>query len=301
MVRLLALLLSLAACGPRQLTSEGGLRLCPSVGGQNCFLLTPAEAGVSGEGAKVDQYALRPTGTVRNRLLVFLNGSGSEPAAATVGLAQSWYGVARSEGLHVLGVSYRSGMAIGALCQGVDTCFEPSRMALVTGSPHVGAATALANVMVDEGIEQRIAAALKVLAARDPEGGWGDFLEGESVRWERLLVSGHSQGGGHAALLGKRHLLERVIMLASPCDSLADGTVARWLSWSPSWATPSARFTGLWTPGDAVCPSAPASWQQLGVPSVGQFVQGSSCAGVDSHTAPLQCVGNGEQWRAMLR
>ncbi len=301
MARLSLLLVLCAACGPRQLMSEGGLRLCPSAGGQNCFLLTPAEAGLSGEGAKVDQYALRPSGAVRGRLLVFLNGSGSEPAAATVGLATSWYGVARSEGLHVLGVSYRSGAAIGVLCQGVDTCFEPSRMALVTGAPTMGAANALANVTVDEGIEQRIAAALKMLSVRDPEGGWGEFLEGEAVRWERLLVSGHSQGGGHAALLGKRHRLERVIMLASPCDSLADGTPAQWLSSSTGWATPPERFTGLWTAGDAVCPSASAIWQRLGVPSAAQLAQGVGCSGIDAHTAPLQCVGNGEHWRAMVR
>lgn len=85
-------LVFLCGCGARSAVSDGGLRLCPPSGGENCFLLTPAETGLSGQGAKVDQYALRPASGARGLLLVFLNGSGGTPQSGAAGLERSWYG-----------------------------------------------------------------------------------------------------------------------------------------------------------------------------------------------------------------
>lgn len=306
-LRFLLLLPLLSACGARPTASDGGLRPCPAAGGELCFLLTPAECGLAGQGAQVDQYALRPPTAARGQLLVFLNGTGGTPLAGASGLERSWYGVARAEGLHVLGISYRSGAAVGTLCQGDDACFEPTRLSQVTGVPQPGAASALDDLVVDEGIEVRLAAALRTLAQRDLDGGWGEFLDtpdggGAEVRWERLFVSGHSQGGGHAALLAKRHLVGRVLMLASPCDALRDGQPASWLSDATGWATtPSTRFFGLWAQGDTTCAAAPAAWERLGMPAAARDLTAEICPGQAAHSAPLVCLTNEQQWRAMLR
>ncbi len=279
------------------------MRSCPSAAGGTCFLLTPHETGLSGEGADVDQYALRPAGGARGRLLVFLNGSGGSPEGGARGVQDSWYGVARAEGLHVLGVSYRSGAAVGALCRGNDACFEPTRVTQLTGVFQPGAASELRDVVTDEGIEVRLASALRVLAERDPDGGWSDFVETDGgVQWARLFVSGHSQGGGHAALLGKRHAVERVLMLASPCDALTDGTPASWLRDSMGWATaPATQFFGLWSQGDQTCPAAPANWQRMGLPEAARDSVALQCAGETEHGAPLACTNNGERWKVMFR
>ncbi|MDP1826852.1 MAG: hypothetical protein Q8L48_26505 [Archangium sp.] len=306
-LRFIVLLPLLLGCGARSPVSDGGLRQCPAAGGEHCFLLTPAESGLAGEGADVDQYALRPPTGARGQLLVFLNGSGGAPLAGAAGLEHSWYGVARAEGLHVLGVSYRSGAAVATLCQGDDACFEPTRVSQVTGVLQPGAASALSGLLADEGIEVRLVAALRGLAQRDPDGGWGDFLDSPDggateVRWERLFVSGHSQGGGHAALLGKRHLVARVLMLASPCDALSDGQLASWLSDATGWVTPpSTRYFGLWAQGDGTCAAAPAAWERLGMPDAARDVSADVCAGQAPHSAPLTCVTNEARWRAMLR
>lgn len=309
MLRFFVVLLAglVSACGGRSAgVSDAGLRLCPAAGGEGCFLLTPTETGLRGEGADVDQWALRPAGTPSGRLLVFLNGSGGSPRAATTGQEQSFYAVARDEGLHSLGVSYRSSAAVGSLCRGDDACFEPTRLTQVTGALQPGAAPELANVLVDEGIEVRLAAALRTLAARDPSGGWGDFFTGDGgvddLRWERLVVSGHSQGGGHAALLGKRHRVDRVVMLASPCDAVTGGAPAAWLSSATGWATdPATRFFGLWAEGDGTCPAAPTAWERLGLPAAARDASAAGCAGQPAHAAPLNCTENGDRWRAMLR
>lgn len=306
-LRFMLLVLLLMGCGARSPVSDGGLRQCPAAGGELCFLLTPAESGLKGQGADADQYALRPGDGARGQLLVFLNGSGGTPLSGAAGLERSWYGIARAEGLHVLGVSYRSGAAVGTLCQGDDACFEPTRVSQVTGVLQPGAANALSDLLVDEGIEVRLASALRELARRDPAGGWADFLEppdggATEVRWERLFVSGHSQGGGHAALLGKRHLVARVLMLASPCDALRDGQPAAWLSDATGWATdPSTRFFGLWAQGDGTCAAAPAAWERLGMPATARDLTADVCSGQAAHSAPLTCVTNEARWRAMLR
>lgn len=294
----------LLGCGTTPTFSDGGLRQCQAAAGPNCFLLTPAETGLKGEGANVDQFASRPATGARGKLLVFLNGSGGSPAGGTSGGLSSWYGVARDEGLHVLGVSYRSGEAVGTMCRGDDACFEPTRVSQLTGVLQAGAANELSGLLGDEGVEVRLAAALRVLAERDPSGGWNDFTDTSDggVQWARLLVSGHSQGGGHAALLGKRHAVERVVMLASPCDARTDGTPASWLSDSTGWATsPATRFFGLWAEGDTTCPAAPAVWERLGMPVGARDVAAIGCAGAAAHGAPLQCTQNGEKWRQLLR
>lgn len=301
MVRLLSFLVLACGCHGGVATSAGGLRLCPAAGGANCYLFTPAETGLGGEGANTDQLALRPSNDVRGQLLVFLNGSGGTPLAGATGLEQSFYAVARSEGLHVLGVSYRSSVAVGVLCQGNDDCFEPTRRALLTGVFEAGTASPLANVIADEGIEQRVVHALETLTEKDPDGQWAQFVEADGgVAWTNVIAAGHSQGGGHAALLAKLHPLAGTVMLASPCDALADGSPASWLQRSTSWATPVAKLHGLWAPGDSTCPAAPLAWEKLGVPTTNRHVDAVPCSGKAAHSAPLDCTANAATWRAML-
>lgn len=277
--------------------------------GDVCFVLTPGETGLpgSGAGASVDQYALRPPSGARGQLLLFFNGSGGQPRGAAGTAEGSWYGVARAAGLHVLGVSYASGTAVGQLCAGTDACFEPTRTAILTGIPQPGAASELSTLTLDEGAFSRIAAALVALALRDPDGGWEVFIERsllpdaeKAIRWSQVLVSGHSQGGGHAALIGKRSPVERVLMLASPCDGV-NGAAASWLGASTGFATdPATRFFGLGARGDTTCPLSGAGWDRLAMPPSARLAA-STCSGVSAHGAPLGCSGNAGLWAQLLR
>jgi hypothetical protein len=318
-------LLAVASCGGNNnsvMRAGGGgdagatpmLRLCPGkTVADNCFVLTPAESGLpeSGANAMVDQYALRPTtAPLRHQLLLFLNGSGGSPQAAVAAGATNWYTTARDAGLHVLGVSYRSDEAIGNLCTGAtrDACFVPSRDTVLLGVYQSGAASSLATIRSDEGVYARMAAALVMLTAADPLGGWDAFIDlaqlktaENSVRWDRVLVSGHSQGGGHAALLGRRHALARVLMLSSPCDG-AGTNPASWLANDGTWATdPKTRFVGLGAPGDNTCPSYATAWTSLGMPASVGRTDASVCAGQSAHGATLFCASNALAWQLMLQ
>lgn len=286
-MRCSALLLTLLmACAPRPARP----RACPDAEGPHCFLFSPADTGKQGQSADVDHLAVRGS---KPQLVVFLNGSGAAP-----GNGAELLKAARDLGLYAIALSYRSGESVGALCRGVDACFEPTRASLITGALEVGAATGLRDLESDEGIEPRLLAALQFVATLDADGDWLQFVDADgAVGWASVIVSGHSQGGGHAALLAKRHPVARVLMLASPCDARADGTPASWLSDASGWATPPSRMFGLWAAGDTVCPSAPASWAALGI--AGQDTSGA-CADSTPHGAPLTCPSNVAKWKAVL-
>lgn len=292
------------------------LRRCPTTGrgaveGDLCFVLTPAESGLPASGANAgdDQYALRPTGAARGQLLLFFNGSGGSPRGAIASASTSFYSVARAQGLHVLALSYRSDDAIGTLCATAanrDACFLQTRTTVLTGVYQDGAAASLRGIALHEGVYARALAALVALARRDPAGGWDGYFDGamlatpqRAIRWERVMASGHSQGGGHAALLGRRHALARVIALASPCDNTR-GAAARWLVNDGTYATdPATRFFGLGAPGDLICAAYPAVWESLRMAPAARMADAVVCAD-GAHGAPVACVENAGRWERLL-
>jgi hypothetical protein len=295
--------------------APSGLRTCPTTGkgaltGGGCFVLTPVESGLpsTGAGANEDQYALRPAGTARGVLLVFMNGSGGTPSGGIATPDSSLFSVARDAGLHVLAVSYRSADAVGVLCVGKDACFGPTRATILTGTFQAGAAASLSDMAVHEGVYARVANALATLADKDPSGGWSAFLDrpsladpGKAIRWASVIPSGHSQGGGHAALLGKMQAVERVVMLSSPCDAVA-GTPATWLTKDGSFATdPSTRFFGIGAPGDAICPAYAGAWKALAMPPSASRADATLCTGSAAHAATIKCAENAPLWNAALK
>lgn len=306
---------AIADAPPTDAPDAAVLRRCPTSGkgavaGDECFLLTPAESGLpaAGTNATVDQYALRPKSGARGKLLVFFNGSGGSPLAGTRGSASaSFYATARAAGLHVVGLSYRSDDTVGSLCKGDDACFLPTRRTILTGVFETGAAPALSGIAAHEGALARLIAALTTLAARDAGGGWDAFLDpsatkpAERVRWSLVLAAGHSQGGGHAAVLGKAFALDRVVALSSPCDQTATGA-ASWLdSTKTPYATPPATaFHGLGAPGDAICPGYPAAWTALGIAAPRKHPDGIVCTGSTAHGATIECPENAPTWTKML-
>ena len=177
-----------------------------------CWVFSPATAGASplGQNANRLNYALEPAGPARRTLVVLLNGSGSFPAQLTIDPSRNLFTSALESGNHVLAVAYRSDVALVAMCGNRPDCYGPSRRTLVTGVFAPGADTSVADIREDEGIVARIDQALRTLAAARPQAGWDAFVgtatasaPADRIAWPRIIASGHSQGGGHAAYLGK--------------------------------------------------------------------------------------------------
>jgi len=69
-----------------------------------------------------------------------------------------------------------------------------------------------------DGIENRLLKLLTYLQQEKPDDGWSAFLEKGEVNWRRVVLAGHSQGGGHAVMMSMLHSVHRVAQLSSVCD-----------------------------------------------------------------------------------
>jgi pimeloyl-ACP methyl ester carboxylesterase len=149
----------------------------------------------------------------------------------TGGFARDNYGfdsVAANLGYHVIGLDYNNTVITTTCSNSSDsTCFNTFRQEIVFGTD----LSPLVSVDSLNAIYFRIKALLGYLARQHSEQGWKEFIKGDSIQWSKIIVAGHSQGAGHAAYLGKRFPVARVLILAGPQDFLSHfNTPASWLS-----------------------------------------------------------------------
>lgn len=283
-----------------------------------CNVFTAAQSGLpaTGENASVPQYALGPTGTVQDALVVHIHSSLGTPARQIGDPTQNFYNAAAQAGFHVIAISYRSNSVVGITCNNDPDCFERVRRTLVTGVAAAGAPRTLMNITVDEGIIARIDAAIRYMAAAEPSGGWAQFIAdpaasdaAQRIAWAKLIATGHSQGGGHAAFLAQLYPLRRVIQLSSTCDATGS-TPAPWTAASRTWATsPRTSFVGFAAPtqftgntpsgGDTICPWHVAVWNNMGLDPANQHDDAATC-GADAHGASIGCAANFARWGTLF-
>ena len=326
---LIAPVLACGATAPAPASGDAGvvaMQPCPSSGPGSvfpagaCLTFSPASAGASplGQNATGLNYAVEPAGSPSGVLVVLLNGSGGSPGQMAIDASRNLFTAAAESGDHVLAVAYRSDLAVAQLCGPRPECYGATRGTLLTGVFQPGADASLADIREDEGIVPRIDAALRVLQASRPGAGWASFIADPGagaaagrIVWQRLVVSGHSQGGGHAAYLGKLFPVLRVVQFSSTCDAPA-GVPAPWTAAGSGWATsPAAAFFGLSAPtvfahgipsgGDLNCPYHVAVWQALGMSPSHQADDAASCPGIGAHGASILCGANYPRWVALFR
>jgi hypothetical protein len=132
------------------------------------------------------------------------------------------------------------------------TCEEDVRLEVIQGRD----TSPLVDVPRARSIESRLMSLISLLARRAPAEGWQTFLDGDRLHWDRVAVGGHSQGGGHAAMLGKLHGLDRVLLF-SATES------ASWTRHRSS--TPAERHWGFAHQQEANHPVFLQSWAALGI------------------------------------
>ena len=310
---------SLTACPT---TSAGAF----SATGASCFAFTPVDTGEpkAGENATRPHYALRQTratgSAAPKTLLLFFIGSGGHPSDALVASSSTnVYAAAVADGDAVLALSYANEESIGDLCGIHDDCYFPTRESIILGENEANAAL---EATPDESIVDRTARALRYLAAGDPGGGWASFLASTdpdadpatTIDWTKIIVAGHSQGGGHAAAMGKLFLVDRVVQLSSTCDSVG-ATPASWTNGSVgTWATAPSTFLGFAAPttkeadggliGDTTCPAHAADWANLGMAAANRVDDASTCGNdgttSSTHGASLGCTANYPVWLTLF-
>lgn len=175
----------------------------------------------------------------RHELLLWLTGTGG--AGRT---AEGFLNLAAELGYHVINLAYPDEIPATTCAGDPDPlAFERFRMATIQGGAAV-IEQGRTRFTIDqpESIENRLLKLLLRLRKLRPREGWDQFInEHGGIKWESVAVAGQSQGGGHAALIGIKHQVERVLCFGSPKDySRRLNSPAAWYS-DPS-ATSKDRF-----------------------------------------------------------
>lgn len=169
-----------------------------------------------------------------NKLFLFFSGNNSQPLNQQLIIRE-----AAELGYHAINLSYPSSPPVGNVCQDSTDleCYERVRLEVLDGIDR----TDLVNVSLSNSIENRLVELLQYLDRQHPDRGWDAYLEAGLPDWDEIVVSGHSQGGGYALMVGKEHEVARVVTFAAQIDeSPVFEQLAPWLS--KPFATPSERI-----------------------------------------------------------
>lgn len=176
----------------------------------------------------------------RHQLLLWLTGTGGKAATA----AKAFCSLAADLGYHVVSLTYADDIPASACSNDPDPkSFEAFRLAIIQG----GEATyqegrKTLSIAPSKSIEVRLAKLVRHLQKSRPDEAWAQFLEEDgTLEWETIAVAGQSQGGGHAALIGVKHAVARVLCFGAPKDySKRLRAPAAW--YGAASATPKDRF-----------------------------------------------------------
>lgn len=146
------------------------------------------------------------------KLLLHLVGSYDNPARTT-----NFPSLAANNGFKVIVLKYKNNVPATLICKASfdQECYSKFRREVIFGEDLMDQI----EVDVNNSIINRLNKLLLHLIENYPAEGWEDILDNiETDDWSDIVLSGHSQGGGHAAFLAKMHVVDRVLMFASPND-----------------------------------------------------------------------------------
>jgi len=215
-----------------------------------------------------------PTCLFQNTLLVHLVGSYDNPQSTTL-----FPELAANNGFHVVSLKYPNSTAAQTACGNSSDpdCYLNFRKEIIEGIDYSIETT----VDSSNSISNRLIKLLQYLDSNYPSENWSNYFSANVIDWSKIIVSGHSQGGGHAAVIAISKPVKRVLMFASPNDySTFFNAPASWTS-SPHTAQDSAYY-GFNNLNDDVVDFSEQfqSWNNLGMPSFGDSIY------VDNTTYP---------------
>lgn len=208
--------------------------------------------------------AINKSRPCQNKLFLFFSGSYGHAGKQRLIIQQ-----AANLGYHAINLRYPNTWTIGELCRLSDEpdCHEQARQAILYGSNQPDCL----QISRSNSIENRLVKLLIYLYEQNPEDNWLQYLQGLTLNWESIVVAGHSQGGGHGAMIAKNHRVAKVIMFSSPGDySRMSQTPASWLA--KDSATPVARYYGFAHAQEPGIERIVQAWQLLGMNDYGVIV-----------------------------
>ena len=146
--------------------------------------------------------------SLRNKLFVFLPGTSGFPSVYQLIVKK-----AAALGYHSIGLMYPNNSdiytAAGSSSNLAD--FGNCRQEMFDGIDRNSGVSVDGNNC----IQSRLIKLLQYLQQQHPTQNWGQFMSGNDVDWSKVVVAGHSQGGGHAFYISKIKTVDRAICFAS--------------------------------------------------------------------------------------
>ena len=188
------------------------------------YFISPADTDPAISSALHNHYVVsNPWTPQRDVLFLFFPGTLSRATNYKM-LCEA----AADQGFHAVSLQYVNDVSVNNKCSRSRNleCYENMRREILFGSdfsPHV-------NVSRPNSAENRLVKLLRYLAVQYPLDGWEQYLTAGGVpRWSRIMVAGHSQGGGHAAMIGKYYSTAGVLMFASMDYSFQYDKAGDWI------------------------------------------------------------------------
>lgn len=253
---------------------------------------SPGGGGSGGASSGVITYQVQPTATAtgllgpsdpdfvavddhvpsNGELFLFLPGTGGQPDCC-----QYLLETAAQTGFLAIGLTYDNTEAVGKICENNQMCYTDVRHDDFDGSTP----SSDADITPADSIQSRLVDMLRYLAARHPSQGWSRFFAGSAPLWSKMVVAGHSQGGGDAAFIAKIRDVEGVVMLSSDVDSTATDPPVAATYLTTGHLTPLDRYVGFDHTRDPFNDKIEADWSALDLQSFGPAVS------VDGHAPPF--------------
>jgi hypothetical protein len=200
--------------------------------------------------------------TQKNKLVLFFPGTGAVPFNYTEFLK-----TAANLGYHSIGLTYPNPVQINQLCgTSTDTtCHGLARYEVFDGVDR----SSLLAIDSNNCIQNRTIKLLQYLAAQYPSENWAQYFTGNTILWNKIIVAGHSQGGGHAGFISKIKLVDRVVMFAAMDWIPLLNRNADWITWSGP--TASSNYFGFIHMDDELVDftNVQTTWQNYGMAPFG--------------------------------
>jgi hypothetical protein len=197
-----------------------------SQAGYQFICITPSDIGT---GINPDynwpHVTAAPVAEANNFLLLFLPGTNMNPNACS-----KFYKQASDSGYHVIALSYVCATTV------TDPCLNVNSGSLKLYSKEVLEGinySTMTEVDANNSINTRLTNLLTHLKTTYPGEGWDQFLKSNgTIAWNKIVLSGRSLGGMHAAMISSfRKTVKRVICFSSPRE-VCTGINSTWPSLS---------------------------------------------------------------------
>lgn len=160
--------------------------------------------------------------SAKNKLFVFLPGTTGFPEAYKLIVKK-----AASLGYHSIGLMYpnNSDLYVASGMSADNTLFGKCRQEIFDGTDQ----TSGVSVNSDNCIKNRLYKLLLYMQAQYPALNFQQYISGSEPDWSKIVIAGHSQGGGHAFYISKIRTVDRAISFASIDWNALLGKSADWV------------------------------------------------------------------------